>query len=49
VSTDDSPIDHSECVAAPWGHRTHNHEGEAGAWLFPSEVPPADRRANETA
>jgi hypothetical protein len=33
-----SPIDHSGCVPAGWSHKTHNHEGVAGAWLFPSEV-----------
>jgi len=35
------PVDHSNCVPATWGHRTHNHEGIPGAWLFPGEVTPA--------
>ena len=32
------PIDHSGCVPARWSHRTHNHQGVAGAWLFGSET-----------
>lgn len=34
-------IDHSGCFPAAWGHRTHNHEGVKGAWLFADEVPAA--------
>ena len=34
-----SPLfDHSKCVPAPWSTRTHNHEHETGAWLFPDEA-----------
>lgn len=29
---------HDDCVPAEWSHRTHNHEGVPGAWLFPDEV-----------
>jgi hypothetical protein len=36
---EDQPvIDHSQCAPATWSHRTHNHEGQPGAWLFPSET-----------
>jgi hypothetical protein len=35
---DQDPFDHTACCPAEHGARTHNHEGAAGAWLFPSEV-----------
>jgi len=34
----DGAIDHSGCLLATWSHRTHNHEGVPGAWLFGTEL-----------
>lgn len=43
LDQDTSPLfDHAQCVPARWSHRTHNHEGATGAWLFPSEQTQAD-------
>jgi hypothetical protein len=34
-------VDHSECVSAGLGNaRSHTHEGQSGAWLFPDDLKP---------